>query len=60
MPRLIPSFRNYAEPEEISISPRLLKKGLFGIAFLLILIGVLELLRGLHEAAVLPTWFFIY
>ena len=35
VPRFFPSFQNYTEPEEITISPRLLKRGLFGIAFLL-------------------------
>ncbi len=60
IPRFFPSFRNYTEPEEISTSPRLLKRGLFGIAFLLILIGALELLQGLHQSGFLPTLFHIY
>jgi protein-S-isoprenylcysteine O-methyltransferase Ste14 len=60
IPRFFPSFEHYSEPEEITISPRLLKRGLFGIAFLLILIGVLELLEGLHQAGVLPVFFRIY
>jgi protein-S-isoprenylcysteine O-methyltransferase Ste14 len=60
VPRFFPSFRNYVEPDEICISPRLLKNGLFGIAFLLILIGVFELLEGLHHAELLPVLFQIY
>jgi len=40
-PRFFPSFQNYSEPEEISISPRVMKRGFFGIAFLLTLIGAL-------------------
>jgi protein-S-isoprenylcysteine O-methyltransferase Ste14 len=60
VPRFFPSYRHYSEPEEICISPRLLKKGLFGIAFLLILIGLLKLLEGLHESGVLPVLFRIY
>lgn len=60
VPRFFPSRRHFSEPEEITISPRLLKKGLFGIAFLLLLIGVLELLQGLHQAGALPTLFRIY
>jgi len=59
-PRFFPSFRNYTEPEEITISPRLLKRGLFGIAFLLILIGALELLCGLHQSGILPRLFYVY
>jgi protein-S-isoprenylcysteine O-methyltransferase Ste14 len=60
IPRLFPSFKHYAEPDEITISPRLLKNGLFGIAFLLILIGVFELLEGLHRAGYLPVLFRVY
>jgi protein-S-isoprenylcysteine O-methyltransferase Ste14 len=59
-PRFIPSLRHYTEPEQITISPRLFKRGLFGIAFLLLLIGVLEFLEGLHQSGVLPVLFRIY
>jgi hypothetical protein len=60
VPRFIPSYHQYAEPEFITIAPRLLKNGLFGIAFMLILIGALELLEGLHQAGVLPVLYQIY
>jgi hypothetical protein len=60
VPRFFPSFRHYSEPDEITISPRLLKNGLFGIAFLLILIGALELLEGLHQSGYLPVYYRIY
>lgn len=60
IPAFFPSFRHYMEPEEITISPRLLKRGLFGIAFLLLLIGVFELLESLHQVGILPVWFRIY
>jgi protein-S-isoprenylcysteine O-methyltransferase Ste14 len=60
IPRFFPSYRHYSEPDQITISPRLLKSGLFGIAFLLILIGVLELLEGLHQSGVLPVLYRIY
>jgi protein-S-isoprenylcysteine O-methyltransferase Ste14 len=60
VPRFFPSFEHYTEPDEITISPRLLKNGLFGIAFLLILIGALEALEGLHQSGILPTFYRIY
>lgn len=60
VPRFFPSYQHYTEPEEITVSPRLLKRGLFGIAFLLILIGALELLKGLHQSGFLPVLFRIY
>jgi protein-S-isoprenylcysteine O-methyltransferase Ste14 len=60
VPRFFPSSRSFYEPDEITISPKLMKKGLFGIAFLLLLIGVFELLQGLHQSEMLPTLFHIY
>ena len=60
VPCFFPSHRCYSEPEEITISPRLMKRGLFGIAFLLILIGVLQFLQGLHEVGLLPVLFRVY
>lgn len=60
VPRFFPSFQHYHEPDEISISPRMMKRGLFGVAFLLILIGALELIQGLHQAGYLPVLYRIY
>src|SRR4029079_667629 len=60
VPRFFPTGRNFYEPDEITISPRLLKNGLFGIAFLLLLIGVFEFLQGLHQTGMLPTFFRVY
>jgi protein-S-isoprenylcysteine O-methyltransferase Ste14 len=60
VPRFFPSHRHFIEPEELTISPRLMKNGLFGIAFLLIIIGALELLQGLHQSGVLPVYYRIY
>ncbi len=60
IPRLLPSFRCFSEPETASISPRLLKNGIFGVAYLLMLIGVFEFLEGLHLGGVLPTLYRIY
>jgi len=59
-PRFIPSFRNYSEPETVCVDPKPLMKGLFGIAFLLLLIAGLQLLEALHKADLLPTYFLIY
>jgi protein-S-isoprenylcysteine O-methyltransferase Ste14 len=60
VPRFFPSYRNYVEADQIHISPRLLKKGLFGTAFLLLLIGVLELLKALHASGLMPILFYMY
>jgi protein-S-isoprenylcysteine O-methyltransferase Ste14 len=60
VPCFFPSRRHFSEPDEITICPRLMKKGLFGIAFLLVLIGVFQLLEGLHQVGILPVLFRIY
>jgi protein-S-isoprenylcysteine O-methyltransferase Ste14 len=60
VPRFFPRLNNYHEAETVHISTKPLRKGMFGIAFLLILIGVIELMRGLHEAGILPKLFHIY
>ncbi len=60
VPRFFPSYRSFVEPDEITISPKFLKKGLFGIGFLLLLIGAFELLQALHQTQMLPTLFRIY
>lgn len=60
VPCFIPSYRSFNEPDEITISPRLLKRGFFGVAFLLLLIGLLELLEALHKTGWLPVFYPIY
>jgi len=60
VPCFIPSYRYFNEPDEITISPRLLKRGFFGVSFLLLLIGLLELLEALHKTGWLPVFYPIY
>jgi protein-S-isoprenylcysteine O-methyltransferase Ste14 len=60
VPRFFPSWHAYNEPEEIRISPRVMKRGVFGIAFLLLLIGAMELLEVSHQSGLLPSLFRIY
>jgi protein-S-isoprenylcysteine O-methyltransferase Ste14 len=59
-PRFLPTIRNYSEPKMICISPKPFMKGMFGIAFLLLLIAILKFLAALHETELLPTYFHIY
>jgi protein-S-isoprenylcysteine O-methyltransferase Ste14 len=59
-PRFIPTFMSYSEPEMICVEPRLLMKGLFGIAFLQLLIAVVVFLEVLHDTNLVPTFFYIY
>jgi protein-S-isoprenylcysteine O-methyltransferase Ste14 len=59
-PRFFPSFRNYSEPEEIRVSPRIMRKGFFGIAFLILLVGAMEALEYLHQSGIFPVLFRVY
>lgn len=60
VPQFFPSFRSYSEPDDIRVSPRVMKKGFFGIAFLLLLIGAVELLEFSHQSGLMPTLFHVY
>ncbi|MFO0788411.1 MAG: isoprenylcysteine carboxylmethyltransferase family protein [Pirellulales bacterium] len=60
VPAFLPRTFNCLEPNELVISPRVMKRGLFGIGFLLCLIGAIEALQGLHQSGLLPTLYRIY
>lgn len=60
VPCFLPRGVSCLEPQELVVSPRVMRRGLFGIGFLLCLIGAIEALQGLHESGVLPTLFRIY
>lgn len=60
VPRLLPSFRNYSTPETISIRPAPMTIGFLDCCFVLMLIGAVEMIEGLHRAKVLPCWFMLY
>ena len=60
IPRFIPSFRSFSEPDFIRVSPRVMKKAFFGIAFLLLLIGVVELFEVSHQSGMVPALFSVY
>ena len=59
-PRFFPSFRSYSEPEFIRVSPKAMKKAFVGTGFILLLIGVIELLEASHQSGLLPALFQLY
>lgn len=60
VPCFLPRSLICSEPQELVVSPRVMRRGLFGIGFLLCLIGAIEALQGLHESGFLPTLYRIY
>ena len=59
-PRFFPSFRSYSEPDFIRVSPKAMKKAFLGTGFVLLLIGVIELLEASHQSGLLPALFQLY
>jgi protein-S-isoprenylcysteine O-methyltransferase Ste14 len=60
VPRFLPRHLSYSEPEELTISAKVMRRGLFGVGFLLALIGLLEFLKAMHVSGFLPALFRIY
>ena len=59
-PRFFPSFRSYSEPDFIRVSPKAMKRAFLGTGFILLLIGVIELLEASHQSGLLPALFQLY
>ncbi len=60
VPRFIPSFANFDEASEMTISPGSYRKELFDLVHFVIIIGGFEVIEMFHEAGYLPTFYLIY
>ncbi len=60
VPRFFPKISLLNEPAEYSVQPRIYRKHIFSALWFIWIIGFLELIEGLHELNILPTWFPIY
>lgn len=58
--RLIPSFGNYIELEEIIISPRAFRRGVFDLLFFIIPLGFCEIVEILRVTGRIPTYFQLF
>jgi protein-S-isoprenylcysteine O-methyltransferase Ste14 len=56
-PRFLPNWRNYRLPESVSVGPVILRKSFWDAGSFILLYLVIDTLRLLREAAVLPTLF---
>ncbi|MDI6686891.1 MAG: isoprenylcysteine carboxylmethyltransferase family protein [Desulfobacterales bacterium] len=60
VPKFFPKISCLTEPEEYIIKPVIFKKHMFSALWFIWLMGILEIIEGLHELNVLPTIFNIY
>lgn len=58
--RLIPSFGNYIELEEIIISPRAFRRGVFDLLFFIVPLGFCEIVEILRVTGRIPTYFQLF
>jgi hypothetical protein len=59
-PCFIPSISLLSEPDEYVVKPRKFRRNLFDAMGFIWIVGILELIEGLHEANILPVLLNIY
>lgn len=59
-PAFIPNPSLLEEPETYPVNPRIFRKNIFGALWFVWIVGILEFIEALHEAAILPTYFTVY
>jgi protein-S-isoprenylcysteine O-methyltransferase Ste14 len=59
-PRFWPKWSLLTEPEEYVVNPKTFKRHLFSTLWFIWLIGILELIEGLHEVNLVPEYFSLY
>jgi protein-S-isoprenylcysteine O-methyltransferase Ste14 len=59
-PSFFPRLSNLKEPEEYLVKPLIFKDNLLDAVWFIWIIGILEIIKSLHEAGILPVLFTIY
>jgi len=59
-PRFFPKISDLIEPDEYVVRPIIFRRHLFDAIWFIWIIGILELIEGLHELNIIPTLFTIY
>lgn len=57
VPRWLPDFSRYREPETLSVAPRHIRKGILDAMWFLWAFALWEFIEVLHETGLLPTLF---
>jgi hypothetical protein len=59
-PVFFPKLSLLTEPQEYKVNPISFKRRLFSSLWFIWLVGILEIIEGLHEVGLLPVFFKIY
>ena len=59
-PVFLPSLSLLKEPEEYMVKPIIFRKNLFDAIYFIWIVGFIELIKGLHDANILPIIFRMY
>ncbi len=59
-PCFLPSFSLFNEPDEYVVNPRTFRRNIFDNLGFFWLVGFAQLIEGLHQANVLPSFFSLY
>ncbi|GBD96394.1 MAG TPA: isoprenylcysteine carboxylmethyltransferase family protein [Nitrospirae bacterium] len=60
IPKFVPSFSLFEEPEEYKIKPRIFRKRLIDSLWFVWMLGIIEFIEALHEYSYLPAFFKLY
>lgn len=60
IPRFIPSFASFEEPEEYTVRPKFLRARFIDSLWFVWMIGILELVEALHSYSVIPLYLKLY
>ncbi|RJQ45573.1 MAG: isoprenylcysteine carboxylmethyltransferase family protein [Nitrospiraceae bacterium] len=60
VPRFIPSFSRFDEPETYTIKPKYLRGRLFDSLWFIWFVGIVGFISALHDYAVIPVFFRLY
>jgi len=60
VPRFIPKISYLKEPEEYNTRPIIFRKHIYSALWFIWLLGILEIIKMLHELKILPALFYIY
>ncbi len=57
VPRFLPKFSLYSEPETYTVKPRMLRRALLDASYFVWVFGVVQLIESLREAGIFPALF---
>jgi len=60
VPRFFPKLSYLKEPEEYIVKPVIFKRHMFDALWFIWILGILELIEGLHDLNILPTFLILY